>query len=226
MEALTRPCICDLIVIFQKTNKDFGTETGGRRAPCHAAPRDGLTLMQKTVFRTRNKLLRRATVIAVVTLPSACQRRHRAVMEIVVPHAVEIGAAFAARQRHLRLLQSVLSDQKNRTGAGCLARRAPDCPDNVFLRLIADGVRGVETKSIEMKFLNPVTRVGDEKFANRRRIRAVEINHLAPLVSRPALQIIVRESAEIVSFRSEMVVNDVENHAQPQRVRAIDKLPQ
>ena len=75
-------------------------------------------------------------------------------------------------------------------------------------------VRGVEAEPVKMKFLDPITAVGDEEFADWCRIRTVEINHVAPFVSFPPNQIIVGINAQIISVWSEMVVNDVENYTE------------
>ena len=39
-----------------------------------------------------------------------------------------------------------------------------------------DRVGGIEAEAIEVEFLDPVTAVGDVKFPDRRRVRAIEIN--------------------------------------------------
>src|SRR4029079_9137243 len=68
--------------------------------------------------------------------------------------------------QHLRLLHIVLRDENDRTPHLCFARRAADRANDVFLVLIANSVRCVETKAIEMKFFDPITAVCDKKFAN------------------------------------------------------------
>ena len=39
-----------------------------------------------------------------------------------------------------------------------------------------DRIGGIETEAIKVEFVDPVTAVGDVKFADRRRIRPIEIN--------------------------------------------------
>ena len=39
-----------------------------------------------------------------------------------------------------------------------------------------DRVGGIKAEAIEVEFVDPVAAVGDEKFADRRRVRAIEIN--------------------------------------------------
>ena len=77
-----------------------------------------------------------------------------------------------------------------------------------------NALRGVEAKSVEVKFLDPIFAVGDEEFADGSGIFPVEIDRVTPLVPAFALQVIIRKNAEIISVRPEVVVNDIENHAQ------------
>src|SRR5207244_751382 len=86
--------------------------------------------------------------------------------------------------------------------------------------------RRIETKSVEMKLLDPVAAVGDKKFAHRTRIRSVEINRITPIVFVFTSQIIIGVDAEIIPVGSKMVVNNIENYSQTQRMRAIDKCAQ
>ena len=88
-------------------------------------------------------------------------------MKIVVPHPIQTVAAFTWWPYHLCFLQVVFRDQDDGTRPGSLARAATDCANNVFFGFVANGVRGVEPKTIEMKFFDPIASVGNEKFANR-----------------------------------------------------------
>jgi hypothetical protein len=65
-----------------------------------------------------------------------------------------------------------------------------------------------------VKFFNPVTSIGDEELADRPRIRPIEIDRIAPFIFVSANQIIVGKSAEIISIRSKVVIDDVEDHTQ------------
>jgi hypothetical protein len=64
-----------------------------------------------------------------------------------------------------------------------------------------------------MKFRDPVTSIGDEELADRSRIRVIEIDRVAPFIFISANQIIVGKSAEIISIRSKVVVDDIEDYA-------------
>src|SRR5207248_6068075 len=79
-------------------------------------------------------------------------------MKIVVPYPIQTVAAFAGWPCHLCFLQVVFGDQDDGTRPGSLPRGATDCANNVFFGVIANGVRSVEPKTIEMKFLDPIAR--------------------------------------------------------------------
>ena len=98
--------------------------------------------------------------------------------------------------------------------ASGVARCPPDRTNDVLLGLFTDGVQCVEAEPVEMKFLDPVASISDEKLANWARVRPIEINRVAPFVFSFANEIIVRKNTKIIPIGSEVVVNDVENHAQ------------
>src|SRR5215468_6381745 len=74
-----------------------------------------------------------------------------------------------------------------------------------------------------MEFLDPVAGVGDEKLANKVGAGPVEVDGLAPLVFVTSGEVVVRELLEIVAVGTEVVVNDVENHAETDGMRPINE---
>src|SRR5580700_6876036 len=130
-------------------------------------------------------------------------------MEIVVPDSIEIVTAFAAWLDEFGNLALVFRDQNNRSRRGGFARGAPNRANDVFVRLIMNRVRGVETKAIEMEFVDPVAAVGDVEFPDRCRIRSIEIDRIAPIGLFFANEIIVRISTKIIPVRTEVVVDNI-----------------
>ena len=65
-----------------------------------------------------------------------------------------------------------------------------------------------------MKFLDPVASVGNEKFADRTRIRPVKVNRLAPVVLVLSGEIMIGKDANIISVWAEVVVNNIENYTE------------
>ena len=111
------------------------------------------------------------------------------------------------------LLAFILGKQKDGTLSRRFPRRAPDCSDDVFLRFVMNALGRIESKTVEMKFLDPVAPIGDEEFADWPGIFPIEVNRIAPFVFALAIDVIVGIHAEIISVGSEVIVNNVENHA-------------
>src|ERR1700674_5780547 len=103
-------------------------------------------------------------------------------MPVVVPQRIETVSVFAQRANESRILRLVLGDEHNLPIAGGLASPPADGDQNVLLRLVEDALRRVEPQAIEMKFVNPISRVPDEELPDAVRILAVEIDRIAPLV--------------------------------------------
>jgi hypothetical protein len=74
-----------------------------------------------------------------------------------------------------------------------------------------------------MIFLDPVTGIGQEELTHRAGVRTIEVNRLAPLVLVPIGEIGFREKSQRVSVRTKMIVHDVENNGDAERMRSIDK---
>ena len=73
-----------------------------------------------------------------------------------------------------------------------------------------------------MKLLDPVPGVRDEKLTNRPCIVAVEIDRVSP-IGRGAAEVARRELGEIIPVRAEVIVDDVEDHAELEPVRGVDE---
>src|SRR3954452_6408673 len=147
-------------------------------------------------------------------------------MPVIVPKRIEIVAPFTSGPDQFQFLRLIFRDQQNRSFAGCFARGPSDRADDVFLRFIVNALGRVEAKAVEMEFFDPITAVADEEFADRPGARAVKINRVAPLGGSFAVDVVVRENTEIIPVRSEVVVNDIEDDREADRVRAVDKKPQ
>src|SRR5438552_15750863 len=124
--------------MFDETNENLWRNAEGGSAAQRFSPRARLALIKKTVFRGRNKFLRCASVIAVVRFVATSHRHHRAVVKIVVPHSVQIIAAFAALPHHPRFLEIVLGDEDDRARAGRFPPYAPSGTDDVVAGSLAD----------------------------------------------------------------------------------------
>src|ERR1700722_20774775 len=87
---------------------------------------------------------------------------------------------------------------------------------------IKDSMHGIQAQSVEVILLKPVERVVDEETADLIAGRAVKVDCLSPgtLIATGEVRTIF---AEIVPFRSQMVVNNVEGYGESVLVSGIDQ---
>src|SRR5438067_3599328 len=88
--------------------------------------------------------------------------------------------------------------------------------------MIDDRMDRVDAQSIDMKFVDPLQRIVNEKPANVVTMRSVEVDRHSPrrLV---AIGEIRREFREVIPFRTEVVVDDVEKKRETVLVTGIDE---
>src|SRR5262245_35121049 len=144
-------------------------------------------------------------------------------MKIIVPQSVQSIALRFRSSDEPYSLRFVLRHHDRRATGCALAHAIGDLRENVNLGSIVNVLRSVHAKSVEMKFLNPVSCVGNEKFAHRPGIGPVEIERFAPVGGMAVGKIIRRKIFQVVSCGSSMIVNDVQNDAQAESMRKIDK---
>src|SRR4029077_20957080 len=106
-------------------------------------------------------------------------------------------------------------------GGGWAAR-----PHDIFLRVVMNALGRIEPKTVEMKFLDPVPSIGNEELADWSAILPIEIDRIAPFVFALAIDVIVGVNTEIISVGSEVIVNNIENDPESERVGTVDKCPQ
>ena len=216
----------NLIVVFEKCDEGFRRHAQSQCAARRFLPGIGLSLKKITVLRSRNEFLRGTEIVRVIRFAPAHKRNNRTVMKIVIPDTVEIVAAFAARPNQFHFLPFVLRHQNDGTLACGAAGSSTDSADDVLVRFVEDAFCRVEAKAVEVKLFDPIAPVGDEKLADRPRIRSVEIDGITPIVRIPAPEIMIGEDAEIIPVGAEVVVNDVENYSQAERMRVVDEVAQ
>src|SRR5467141_3598533 len=143
-------------------------------------------------------------------------------MEIVAPLRWHAQSAFAPRTQYARIVQIALRDQRNDSSGS--VRESVN-----FLRQfgekrkcagIKDSVNGVEPQHIDMKSFQPVERVFDEKAAYVIAFGSVKVQRRSPrrLVMLGKIRTIF---AQIIAFRSEVVVDDVQCHGEAPRMCGI-----
>ena len=124
------------------------------------------------------------------------------------------------------MLRFVLGDEDHVAGRGLLPHARRHLRDDVLVGRIEDALRGVEPQAVEVELANPVRGVLDHELPHRTGVGPVEVDGVTPLVGVPVGEVRRRERLQVVAVRAEVVVDDVENHAEPERVRAVDEPPQ
>ena len=102
-------------------------------------------------------------------------------VEVVVPEGVDAETSLARRPDQTRLLRFVFGHQKGASARG----RSADLPGNgrqdMLFRYVVYGLRRVEPQTVEMKFLDPIRRIGQNELSYLRGRVPVEVQSLAPL---------------------------------------------
>ena len=144
-------------------------------------------------------------------------------MEVVVPHRVEAEAAPLGRQQLLRMLRLVLGDHDDRARLRGFARSARELREDVRSAVVEDRLRRVEAQSVQVELADPVARVAENEIARALRVLAVEVQRFAPFGVVARAEVVRAEALQVVAVRPEVVVDDVEDHGEPERVRAVDE---
>src|SRR5579864_1611088 len=166
-----------------------------------------------------------AAEIGVIAGCFAGEKRVHGVMKIIAPLRGQFVSALFAGQQDSRVVQIALGYHVE------VASEPFPLKLNLFLKLrqnmpcakVVDTVNGVEPQNIDVVLFEPENRILDKKLTHRSALRAVEVDGLPPwrLI---VLGEIRPELAQVISFRSKMVVNDVESDSEPVRVRGIHEL--
>src|SRR5437762_11879273 len=90
--------------------------------------------------------------------------------------------------------------------------------------VVEDSMNRIEPQAIEMELLNPVESVMDDKLAHRAAVGPVKIDRGAPRCAMTIGKGLRRDRMDVRALWAEMIVNDVEQHHQPARVRRFHQI--
>ena len=206
-----------------KTTNDGGRDADRGGAARLALPGIVLSLVEEAVTRRRHELLRAAAVVVEVAVTPAGQRDARGVVVVVVPHRVEAVAAGRGRSERVDALRLVLRHEHDGAGEGGAARRRGELGNDVRTARVVHRLRRVEPQAVEMELADPVLGVPHHELAHRRGMRPVEIDRVAPLVVVAVGEVVGAELAQVAAVRTEVVVDHVEDDAEPHAVRGVDE---
>src|SRR5690625_2861738 len=223
MSAMSVSRIGELIVIFEKIDKNRRRKSESRSAATLFLPEIKLALIEKPVFGDGDEFLRRTEMIAVIRFAPARKSDHRRMVKIIIPDRVETVAPFFDSRHHLDVLRFVFRDKYDRPLVGSLPGGSIEFGNDMFGRGVVNRLRGIEPKTVEVKFANPVNHVAQNEFSNRFAVFSVKIKRFSPLVFVSVGEVIGRKRGEVIPVGSGMIVNNIENDRESDHVSLIDE---
>jgi hypothetical protein len=101
--------------------------------------------------------------------------------------------------------------------------RQRDLFDDSRRGTVADRMHCIQAQSVEVVLLEPVQRVVDIEVAATRGVGSVKADSPHPGRLAPRIEELRAVRVEVVSFRAEVVVHDVEQHGEAERMRFVDQ---
>jgi hypothetical protein len=147
-------------------------------------------------------------------------------MEVVSPDRVEAPSAVGLPPDHARQIAMVFRDEKHRAARNGGTDPARKLTKEMARTIVDERVRSVETEPVDVVLVYPVQRILDEEGAHHVAVLAVEIDGGTPWGVVALGKIVGAERTQVGAVRSQMVVDNVEQHPQAEPVCAIDEPPQ
>jgi len=165
-----------------------------------------------------------AVEVLIVPLLLAGQHRAQRMMEVVVPLSVKAMPAVRRWIDDTCVIQVAFTDHED---LPLKIRRlfmdhTGQLSQNVTGAEVVNAVNGIQSQRVHVILSNPIECIADEKMAHRLTIWTIVIDSITP--RRPiAIREIGAEVSQIISFRAQMVVDDVQDHGKPRRMAGIDQ---
>src|SRR6266446_1239936 len=223
MTTLAAGWVRHLIVVLQEGDERGGLQPEPWRATALLLPCVPLALVEITPFDGGDKLLRLAQMVGIVSLIMSGQRHHRAMMKIVIPERVDAIASLLLWPHQLHVLRLVLRHDDGCAPAGHLAYAPRYGGKDMIGRLIIDILRRIKPQAVEVEFFNPVTGIGKKELTHRPGVLAIEVDRLSPLCGVAVGEVILGKLLEIIAIRPHVIIDHIENDANFQRMRPINK---
>src|ERR1700683_2674147 len=138
-------------------------------------------------------------------------------MNVVIPLSGVLSRLAALRALQItRLIAIVFQYQVNvAAGRNCRTDGIRQFGEDIGSGIVNDRVNGIQPKPVKMIFDQPIERVMDEEISNCAAMRAVEVDGVAPRGGVPVGEELWRVKVKVVSLRTEMVVDNIEEYHQP-----------
>ncbi len=211
----------DLVVVLGADDEALRGEPRGR-APVPPISRGRVLALEgpAVAIGAREGLDRAEALVVGVALPG--EERVERVVEVVAPDGVEAEAAERPLPHEAGVVGVALGDHVDRTaerrrlgvdGSRELLEERPG-------RSVHERVDGVEPEAVHVKVADPVEGVLEEEAPHLVRAGPVEVERCAP-GRRVGAREVGAELREVVPLRAEVVVDDVEDDREPERVRRV-----
>src|SRR5665213_1300299 len=217
-EAAVR-AVSDLIVVLQEVD-ERGRRKGRARLAAQrpAAMLRGFALEGEPLGeRAPEQPRRRAREVAIVPVGLVGRQDMERVVRVVVPLRVvggqELGSVRVVLEHEMDVTARFDADAHARDELG---QERPG-------RFVANLVHRVEPQPVEAVLAQPEQRVLHEQLADGLGPRPVNVDRRTPRRVMPRREERRGVLRQIVSLRPEVVVDDVQQHAQPARVRGVDE---
>src|SRR5215472_4080813 len=147
-------------------------------------------------------------------------------MDVIVPLCiVQLHCASRVAAEVTHVVVDVLDHKMHESvSTESLANSLGEFCQDVRFGVINDGVNGVQTKTVEVIFLEPIESVMDEEVTDRAAIAAIEVDGGAPGCVVAICEELRGVKVKIVPFGAEVVVHDIEDNHQATRVGGLDEL--
>ena len=218
--------VADVVVIGGEHDEAAGIDVVGRPTMA-ATPERRVPAVEHPAVGEGVGEVADAVVVGVVAPPVAEQGDVQAVVDVVVPHAVEPDATSLDRRDEPGVVAGALGDDEHvppeRLGPGVhgLAELLQERPG----RLIGDGIDGVEAEAVDVEVLDPLTGALHEQVAD---LVAAGAGHVDGVAPRRAGRVdeVGAVAGEDVALRAEVVVHDVDDDAEAAVVGGVDEAGQ
>src|SRR6185295_10778026 len=169
-----------------------------------------LSRIDKTFLQCRSQLVKLPKVL-VITCPFACQHCVQGMVKVVVPLAIQSTASFGYRSNDSYIVQVALSNHMNKPAQplGLSVHDFGQFTQNVTSATVEDAMDGVQPESVNVKLSHPIESIIDEVCADFVAVSPVVIDRAPPRSSIPVREI-GAEVTQIISFRSEVVIHDIQ----------------
>src|SRR5258706_955172 len=222
-QPITLHAVAHLVVVLRKDDEPVCRNIARHTAVTPAAKARILAGVSKTFAIGFNEL-REFAVVLIVTIAFTGEQCAQTMVKIVIPDRIQTVAAELSRPNQAAIVIGAFGDQirlafETRKG---LMHFAAQLVDESNRRMIENRMHGIEAQRIDVKFRDPIQSILNKEFSYLIAEGSVEVERRSPrrLV---AIGEVRSEVGEIISFRTEMIVDHVENHREAAPVTGIDE---